>query len=109
MYSDDYIAELLRREASNRYGTASVASSRGPPTVKSINKTFLANTILSTEAHNRREEIADCWRQHDMMKKSRGHDVVSREVVRDSRQVRQEDEANREYWMNRKVCLSLLN
>ncbi len=34
-----------------------------------INKVFLANTILSVEAHNRREEISECWRQRDLLSK----------------------------------------
>eukprot|EP01036_Dinobryon_divergens_P026040 gene26043-34642_t len=35
-----------------------------------INKLFLANTIRSVESHNKREEEADCWRQHEMLYKS---------------------------------------
>jgi hypothetical protein len=36
---------------------------------RDINKTFLANTIKSIESHNRREETADCWRQHELQEK----------------------------------------
>ena len=37
-----------------------------PSMSKEINKKFLHGTLSSVMQHNRREEIADCWREHEM-------------------------------------------
>ena len=34
-----------------------------------INKTYLSNTIIGVESHNRREQETDCWRQLKLLKK----------------------------------------
>jgi hypothetical protein len=50
----------------------------------SVNKQFLLSTIVNTESHNRREEEADCWRQHLMQK--RALDGVSSPPIREKPQ-----------------------
>jgi hypothetical protein len=42
-----------------------------PVAKRKVNKVFLINTILSTESHNRKEEVEDCWRQHNLQKRQR--------------------------------------
>lgn len=70
--------------------------------LKFINKAFLANTILQTEAHNRREEIEDCWRQHKLQKTCQLH--IDKNDSYDENGIKiKTDENSREYWMKRKV------
>ena len=38
---------------------------------KEIDKRFLIQTMSDVNSHNRREEIADCWRERDMIEKSK--------------------------------------
>mmetsp|Transcript_20058 Transcript_20058/g.28822 ORF Transcript_20058/g.28822 Transcript_20058/m.28822 type:complete len:235 (+) Transcript_20058:59-763(+) len=89
--SDEYVAQLLAAESSKRMELSKrvgvLAAFTGNATVgkgAEINKTFLANTIRGVESHNRREECADCWRQHDMMKKAKTHTSSTRHPRRNS-------------------------
>ncbi len=50
-YSDDEIARLIMRE----YASVRPSTPIALPIVKEINKVYLANTINSVEAHNKRE------------------------------------------------------
>ena len=38
---------------------------------KELDKNFLIQTMNDVDDHNRREEIADCWREHKMIQKSK--------------------------------------
>jgi hypothetical protein len=49
-------------------------------TKNDINKTYLSNTILSIESHNRREEEADCWRQLKMVRKNVQDETASSSI-----------------------------
>lgn len=120
-FDDNYIAQLIAKSYSSgrRGGSSSSSSSapdrstlnvqvyyqhrsRSPPAV-TVNKQFLLNTISNTESHNRREEISDCWREHDLLDRATngkrshvdpgdtdGQDPMSKE---------------RDHWARMKVCV----
>jgi hypothetical protein len=75
---------------------------------RDINKTFLKNTIRNIESHNRREETADCWRQHELQQqvhqeKKRKRNLPSR---LGSENIYDQD---RQYWALLKVRLTDLS
>ena len=84
--SRDVVADMIARSSARSGGSSSSSSSssegrwviNGSSKLSSskesvqINKQYLNNTIQSTMGHNRREEIKDCWREHNLQKKSYG-------------------------------------
>jgi hypothetical protein len=98
--------------------------------IKEINKNFLANTISSVEAHNRREvfrlflflnffylkciivnvifyflfkETDNCWRQLNAIKK--GRSLLTSEETEEKETRENIFVRDREYWSNKKVKL----
>lgn len=63
--SDEYVAQLLLKEASHHSKPMLLNNKE---TGGEINKLYLSNLIKNVDSHNKREEVADCWRQHDMKK-----------------------------------------
>lgn len=75
LIDDAYVSRALMEEAARRKRRAQeigisayLAPEQG--TLK-LNKQFLGNMIRDVESHNRREEVDDCWRQNDMIKKAK--------------------------------------
>lgn len=81
-------------------------------TKNDINKTYLSNTILSIESHNRREEESDCWRQLKMVRKNVQHETTSSSI--DCRKSREDaDMEERALWAAKKArqmpCLAAIH
>jgi flagellar motor component MotA len=70
LYSQEDIARMIVREhsLSSRVSSNALAAVEKPKP-NDINKTFLEGTIRSVESHNRREEVAQCWREREMLDK----------------------------------------
>lgn len=70
--NDDVVAQLMREMRATKSSSISPSSllvqQQQPPV--EVNKLYLANTIRSVEAHNRREEVEDCWREHKMQREA---------------------------------------
>ncbi len=87
---DDLVAEMIARRSSKSCSvgssSSSSSSSRGSEgkwiinesgtdvtsrgSKQMINRQYMDNTIQNTMSHNRREEIKDCWREHDLYRKA---------------------------------------
>jgi hypothetical protein len=74
---------------------------------RDINKTFLKNTIRNIESHNRREETADCWRQHELQQQVYENKTRKRKVLQEKSSSEKMNQnvydSDRRYWAELKV------